>query len=565
MSDPHRRRFGDDAARARDILEVFARYGIAEQAARELGAEGAKGVAGRLADPDLVSLEAGQRLSSALTELGTTWIKLGQSLSMRADLVGDDIAVALSGLQADVPADPPGRAQERLEAELGAPADELYRSFDAVPFASGSVAQVHHAVLKDGTPAVVKVLHDGAEAKVRGDLELMASLARFLESTDPEIARYKPTVMVDQFATMMRQAVDLRHELTSMQRFETELGGFDWLIVPRPYADLSSSGVLTMEQMEGSSVRTAADVEATGWTVNDLTQHVTEAWLHMIFDNGLYHADPHPGNFLLPDSERFVLLDYGDVGYLSGPRRHDVVRLLMAVTDRDVAGLTDILLSVCRAPATTDATALERSVDHWMAEYLPENSTSGERDLGAASTAVMQMLKDFDLSLPSDLAMLIRVMIRLEGFGTQLGSTVTMEEYLVPFLTGYVKEENSLRNTVRRARRTASSWRQVTRDLPRDLGILIQQLRDGDTRVEINFRDPDELTDKLIDGLIASSSLLAASQLLSNRVGPTVKGYSIPGVAAAGAAIVTWRSLAVRRESHTTVAEDVLRFIRRLR
>lgn len=566
MSDRYMRAFGEDVARAREILEVLARYGFAERAARKLGVEGhATGIRGRLVDPELVRLDTGARLTSALVELGTTWIKLGQSLSMRADLIGGEVAQALTGLQADVPADPPGRAQERIAVELGAPVDELYESFEAMPFASGSVAQVHRAVLKDGTEAVVKVLHHGAEAKVRRDLDLMRALASFLESTDPDIARYSPSVMVAEFDRMMMQAVDLRHELSSMQRFDAQLSGLDWLVVPAPFPELSSSGVLTMERMEGSSVRTADDVTAAGWVVNDLTRHVTEAWLHMIFDHGLYHADPHPGNFLVPDSDHVIVLDYGDVGYLSGPRRHDVVRLLMAIIDRDVASLTDILLAVCNAPAATDAKALEREVDRWLSEYLPENSTSGDRDIGAAATAVMQLLRRFDLSLPSDLAILIRVMIRLEGFGAQLGSTVTVEEYLAPFLTGYIREENSLRNAVRRATRSASSWRQVTRDLPRDIGVLVQQLREGDTRMEINFRDPDELTDKIVDGIIASSSLLAASQLMSHRIGPTVKGFSVAGIAAAGVAAATWRNLAVRRQSHRTVAEEVLGVLRRRR
>src|SRR5699024_12253317 len=168
--------------------------------------------------------------------------------------------------------------------------------------------------------------------------------------------------------------------------------------------------------------------------------------------------------------------DYGDIGYLSGPRRHDVVRLLMAIIERDVASLTDILLVVCRAPAATDAKALERAVDHWMSEYLPENSTSGDRDMGAAATAVMQLLRRFDLSLPSDLAILIRVMIRLEGFGAQLGSTATVEEYLAPFLPEAVREEESLRNALRTVTRSADSWCHSTRVLPRDSGRLGEQL-----------------------------------------------------------------------------------------
>ncbi|MCT2357185.1 AarF/UbiB family protein [Brevibacterium casei] len=566
MASPHLTMFGDDAGRAREILEVLARYGIAERSARTLAAaDGSSNLATKFADPELVKLDPGARLTAAFTELGTTWIKLGQSLSMRADLVGSDVAEALSQLQAEVPADPPGKARERVESDLGAPVTELYASFDDEPFASGSVAQAHHAVLKDGTPAVVKVLHYGAEEKVRGDLDLMRKVARFVESADPELARFNPSKAVEQFAEMMTQAMDLRNELRSMQRFTRELSEFDWLLVPTPYPELSATGVLTMEQMEGKQPKNRDDVTGAGWDVNDMTQHVTNAWMSMIFDHGLYHADPHPGNFLIPDPEHLVLLDYGDVGYLAGPRRNDVIRLLTAVIGRDVSDLTDVIIVVCNAPASTDVKDLEMAIDKWMAQYLPEDTASNDIELSAAMNACMQLLHEKELVFPSDLAMLVRVMGRLEGFGIQLGSTVTMEEYLTPYLRRHVMQESSPKKMLERLVRSTTSWTRMARELPRDIEILVQQLRKGETRLEINLRDPDELTDKLIDGLMASSSLLAASQLLANRTGPTVKGISVAGLAAAGVSVVTWRSLTVRRNSHITVTEELMKIARKAR
>ena len=566
MASPHLTMFGDDAGRAREILEVLARYGIAERSARTLAAaDGSSNLATKFADPELVKLDPGARLTAAFTELGTTWIKLGQSLSMRADLVGSDVAEALSQLQAEVPADPPGKARERVESDLGAPVTELYSSFDDEPFASGSVAQAHHAVLKDGTPAVVKVLHYGAEEKVRGDLDLMRKVARFVESADPELARFNPSKAVEQFAEMMTQAMDLRNELRSMQRFTRELAEFDWLLVPTPYPELSATGVLTMEQMEGKQPKNRDDVTGAGWDVNDMTQHVTNAWMSMIFDHGLYHADPHPGNFLIPDPEHLVLLDYGDVGYLAGPRRNDVIRLLTAVIGRDVSDLTDVIIVVCNAPASTDVKELEMAIDKWMAQYLPEDTASNDIELSAAMNACMQLLHEHELVFPSDLAMLVRVMGRLEGFGIQLGSTVTMEQYLTPYLRRHMMQESSPKKMLEKLVRSTTSWTRMARELPRDIEILVQQLRKGETRLEINLRDPDELTDKLIDGLMASSSLLAASQLLANRTGPTVKGISVAGLAAAGVSVVTWRSLTVRRNSHITVTEELMKIARKAR
>lgn len=216
--------------------------------------------------------------------------------------------------------------------------------------------------------------------------------------------------------------------------------------------------------------------------------------------HGLYHADPHPGNFLIPDPEHLVLLDYGDVGYLAGPRRNDVIRLLTAVIGRDVSDLTDVIIVVCNAPASTDVKDLEMAIDKWMAQYLPEDTASNDIELSAAMNACMQLLHEKELVFPSDLAMLVRVMGRLEGFGIQLGSTVTMEEYLTPYLRRHVMRESSPKKMLERLVRSTTSWTRMARELPRDIEILVQQLRKGETRLEINLRDPDELTDKLIDG-----------------------------------------------------------------
>ncbi|HMR49032.1 MAG TPA: AarF/UbiB family protein [Arachnia sp.] len=556
--------FGRDAHRAREILGVFRRYGIAERSARESD-DGEIPVEQPQAAEDVETLTSGQRLCAAFAELGTTWIKLGQSLSMRADLVGAEIAHALEGLQTTVPADPPGAAIATVERDLQRPISALFARFDAEPFASGSVAQAHRAVLLDGTDVVVKVIHDGAPERVRSDLALMTRLAAFAERVDPEIARYDPTTIVRHFAAMMENAVDLRHELTYMQRLAKDLEELDWLRVPRAYTELCSQSVLTMEAMAGSPVRTAADVEAAGWTVNDMTTKVTELWLEMIFSNGLYHADPHPGNFLIADPETLVLLDYGDVGFLPESGRQDVARLLLAVTTRDVPGLTDVLLEICHAPATTDTHALENAVDTWLTNHLPAHSATGDRDLNAAMTAGMEVLHRFELRFPSDLAMLLRVLARLEGFGAQLGSTMTPEELLGPFLRRLTLQQNDLSHIAQRLMRVVAGWGRLARDIPRDLSGLLQQLRMGEARVEINLRDPDGLVDDVVDGLAASASLLGASHLIASGTGPKVKGVSLPGLAAAAFSAVTWWKLTSRRRGHRTAEQKAAALIRRLR
>lgn len=217
-------------------------------------------------------------------------------LSLRSDIVGEGVAHELTKLQANVPADPAGVAHARVVAELGASTDQLYASFDVDAFASGSVAQVHHAVLHDGTKVVVKVIHDGADRKVLQDLDLMHAVALYLEHNDPELAQLRPTILVAEFAQMMQSAVDLTAELDNLQRFSANFTDEADIVVPQAYPDLSTRRVLTMGLVEGVPVDDRDTIEATGWDVDVLVQRAAELYLEMIFRDGIYPADPHPGN-----------------------------------------------------------------------------------------------------------------------------------------------------------------------------------------------------------------------------------------------------------------------------
>ena len=254
-----------------EIAEVLAKYGFAAWVQRGSGLVSArvmKGLVDHYVDPEIVAMSDGERLRRALTELGTTWIKFGQMLSLRPDVVGDDVAVELTKLQATVAADPPGVAQALVERELGAAVSDLYGTFDPEPMASGSVAQVHRATLHDGTAVVVKVLHDGVEHRVLEDLELMDAIATYLEHQDPGFAQLRPTVIVGEFSQMLHDAIDLSQELRNLQRFTLNFADEPDIVIPTPYPELSRRRVLTMSLISGAPFTDRASVEATGWDVD---------------------------------------------------------------------------------------------------------------------------------------------------------------------------------------------------------------------------------------------------------------------------------------------------------
>jgi ubiquinone biosynthesis protein len=534
--------------RLNEMAAVLARHGLAEWAARGGAIATASPVdtmVHRVLSPEEMAASTGERLRGALTELGTTYIKFGQMLSLRPDVVGEDVADELSKLQATVPADPPGVAQRNAERELGGPVSELFGSFDADPFASGSVAQVHRATLVDGTAVAVKVLHDGADVKVHEDIELMQAVAAYLEQEDPELARLRPTILVAEFAAMMSAAVDLREELANLQRFRHNFLGEPDVVIPEPYEELSRQNVLTMSMISGQPFTDRAGVEAAGWDVDTLVQRAANVYLEMIFRDGLYHADPHPGNFLLPDDRHMAILDFGDVGRLTTQRRRQLETLVIAIGTRDVDALIDVVLELTSPPPDVDLSELRADIEAWLNRYLLVGV--GQLDMNGIMSSGMRLLHDHRLVLPADLALLFRVLLRLQGLGRGVGTDVRVTELLQPYVSKMMAERFDPRRIARQVGRSVRSWDHFIAGLPDELHGILEQVRAGQLGVDFRIHDADHAIDRLVDGLVTAASVLAGAQLISRRASPMVGPFSVPGLVAAGVGVVTWQRLVARR------------------
>ncbi|HTT89752.1 MAG TPA: AarF/UbiB family protein [Acidimicrobiales bacterium] len=541
--------------RLNEVARVLARHGLASLVARGGGLAGAaaiQGVVDHVVAPEDAQATDGERLRDALAELGTTFVKFGQMLSLRPDVVGADVAAELSKLQASVPPDPPGVAQAAVERQFARPVSELFGSFEAEPFASGSVAQVHRATLFDGTPVAVKVVHDGAEDRVRADLDVMRAIAGYLEEEDPQLARLRPTVMVAEFDAMMRAAIDMRQERSNLQRFQANFAGEPDVVIPTPYPELSGQKVLTMALITGHRFTDRASVEAAGWDPDELVQRAAAIYLEMIFRDGIFHADPHPGNFVLPDGEHLALLDFGDVGRLTGQRRRQLGSLLIAIAARDVETFIDVVLEMTTPPPGVDVGELRASIELWLDRHLMVGVA--ELDMAEVITSLMALLHQHQLVLPADLALLFRTLLNLQGLGQGVGTEVQVNELLKPYVTQMMTERFDPRALVRQFARAARNWDHFVTRLPGDLQAILQQLRSGQIGVDFRVHDADGAVDRLVDGLVTAASLLAGAELISRRAGPVVGPFSVPGLVVAGVGLLTWQRLIARRQKQTWVS-----------
>ncbi|MGO1317273.1 MAG: ABC1 kinase family protein, partial [Cellulomonadaceae bacterium] len=481
----------------------------------------------------------------------TSWIKLGQTLSMRPDLVGAQIAADLRQLQSGVAPDPDGAALRTVESELGHSVKDLFGSFQRTAMASGSIAEVHKATLPDRTRAVVKVVHAGAPETARADLAIMGALAAQLEADDPEIARLRPTRLLEEFATMLTGAFDLRSEAENLRRFRASFADQPDVAIPEPFADLTARRVLTMTRLEGRTLTDRASIERAGWEPNDLAHRVAEIYLQMIFRDGVFHADPHPGNFLLPGNRTVAILDFGDVGRLTPTRRDQLERLVIAIGTRDVEAVIDAVVDVSAPPPGTDLERLRADLEDWM-----DRSVFVQVDRMDVATIIesgMAVMHRHRLTLPTDLMLLFRVVLGLQGLATAVGVDLDVTQMLAPYVRDMMRHRFSPRRIAREGAHTGRRWARLAQTLPDDLSAALTELRKGEVSINFKLEDPDHLTDRLVDGGIAAASILASAQLVSRRTPPTVAGVSVPGLVGVGVGVATWMRLAASRRERPSV------------
>src|SRR5262245_11550514 len=341
--------------RGTEIVATLSKYGLADWLA-QTNIDFAKDRLSSRAGEAIARLTREARIRLTLTDLGPTFIKLGQLLSTRPDLVGRDLADELKQLQAATPADSQECIQKLVEMELGQPLDELFSEFELTPIASASIGQVHRARLKTGERVVVKVQHAGIEAKVREDLEVLAGLAQLAEQF-PEFKPYRPTANVAEMARTLRRELDFGREERNLNQF-TELFRDDPTVcIPRVHIELSTSRVLTMDMIEGIPLSQPGLIEAAGLDREEVARRGANLYLQMIFTHGFFHADPHPGNILLLPGNVIGLLDFGMVGRIDERLRENIEDMLLAIVQHDTPLLVRIIKQIGQPPRSEEHTS----------------------------------------------------------------------------------------------------------------------------------------------------------------------------------------------------------------
>ncbi|HEX4123599.1 MAG TPA: AarF/ABC1/UbiB kinase family protein [Tepidisphaeraceae bacterium] len=519
-------RFAGDLARAGDVARVLAKYGLAGWLSEfELGAFGKSLKSQDGAVLTEQSFEARVRL--ALTDLGTTFIKLGQMLSTRPHLVGEALAAELGKLRESTPADPPAVALATVETEFGRPIDECFREFDGAALASASIAQAHRAHLKTGKRALVKVQHPGIEGTIRRDLDILQLLAELAEKNE-YLRRYQPVSLIREFTRTTLRELDFRRELRNLQAFRRNFADDPTVIFPRPHPELTTGRVLTMEFLKGVSVADVARLEKLGIDRQEIARIGADVFIKMIFRDGFYHADPHPGNLLVMSDGRIGLVDAGMVGRIDEEFRKRMEDLLLAIGENDAPRLTDAIIEICSAPPGLDHKALGAAVSDFLEEFGSQDL--GQFNMSGALGEISRIIHEYRLIMPGKLSMLIRCLVVLEGTGRLLSPAFNLVEMLQPWQGKILRQRLSLSSQLRNLRRLYADWERIAEAAPRFAMSMMDRLDAGSFVFRLEHRDLNSSVNRLVAGLLISSLLLSSAVLLAHSIGPLKWGYSVLGI-----------------------------------
>jgi ubiquinone biosynthesis protein len=513
--------------RLREILTVLSKYSLADWISR-LDLDFANRFYSKRGDGRTLPEQTHEaRIRLALSELGPTFIKLGQLLSTRADLIGPVLAKELAKLQADAPADPFPAVRSTVEAELGQPLAEVFPTFDEKPLASASIAQVHRARLADGRWVVVKVQHPDIENKMRVDLDIFVGLADLADKHIAELRQYRPRSTAAEFQRTVLREVDFGREERNLQQFAANFRNDSTVRFPEPLSEYSTSRVLTMDLLEGIKLSEPQSLQQAGHDLEEVARRGATVFLEMIFRDGFYHADPHPGNVLVLPGGVLGLIDCGMVGRLDEDTREDIEEMLLAIAQRDGNRLAMILMRLGAAPAELDQAVFSGDIAEFLSYYF---SRSLHRlELAQLLTELTTIIGRHHIVLPANIALLLKVLIMLEGTSRLLNPHFDLMELVRPYQRKLVWRCLSPARRTRKLRKVLQEWSYLGEILPRGLVNLLQQLQHGRFEVHLEHKQLVPALNRLAYGIVTASLVLGSSLLLAMNTPPLLAGVSLIG------------------------------------
>jgi len=518
--------------RFRDIVGVLFKYGF-DDVAERLQLPGKILIAKtRIAVPEMTTWE---RLRHSLEELGPTFVKFGQILSLRGDLLPVELIKELEKLQDSVAPVPFEEIMGVLKKALKRPLEEVFSVIDEEPLAAGSLAQVHGAVLRDeNVPVALKIRRPDIVRVVEIDLKILEGAVPYL-SEHLEFARtYDFVNLVKELKRALLRELNFTLEARNMQIISQGLAGEKDVIIPQVYEDYTRSSVLTMDLIEGVKLK---DLDPENIAEREqLARTGIKLVVKQVLENGFFHADPHPGNFLIVDGEKVCLLDWGVVGILPSETRYELVELIAAIVDMEAEKVFDILLSLTGANvAQINEKLLLRDILEIL--HLYHSVTIGRLDLGQLLMDLNNMLRTHHIKLPSDLALMFKTMVTAEGTARQIYPDLNVIAEIEPFINKLGIERWSISQVWRRFTRQLRLYLKLQSSLPGAIQRILQKVEQGELDIKFKHenlgglqKSLDNVSNRLSFSIILGAVIIGSSMIITTGVKPLIFGYPAIGL-----------------------------------
>jgi len=463
----------------------------------------------------------GVRIRQALEDLGPIFVKFGQTLSTRRDLLPEDVAEELVKLQDRVPAFSGVEARKIVEKSQGRPIGEIFREFEESPLASASIAQVHCAVLFSGESVVVKVLRPGVEKRIRSDLGLLFELARLAQRFWPEARRLRPVEVVAEFEKTILDELDLVREAANASEIRRRFEDSPIIYIPKVYWDYTRTEVMVMERINGIPVGDVARLKREGIDLKLLAERGVEIFFTQVFRDNFFHADMHPGNIFVAPGARYIAVDFGIVGSISKADQHYVAENFLAFFRRDYRRVAEMHIESGWVPATTRAEEFESAIRS-VCEPIFEKPLK-DISYGHLLLRLFQVARRFDMEVQPQLVLLQKTLLNIEGLGRDLYPELDLWKTAKPFLETWYKNRVGPQAVLRKVREQLPEWAQQWPEVPAMIHDVLQRAADGRLEMRVDSREFDRMREEMrrnqrrtVGGIGGAALVLSSALVLVN-------------------------------------------------
>ncbi len=496
-----------------------------------------------------------ERVRMALEELGPAFVKLGQILSTRPDLIPVEFVREFEKLQDDVPPFAYDDAKQIVEGEFSQALEDIFEAFEEVPLAAASIGQAHRARLKDGEDVIVKVQRPGIRKTIEVDLEIMLHLASLMERHLEEGTTYRPTQIVAEFARSIEKEIDYAVEASHMERFAWQFQGDMSIYVPKVFREVSTQRVLTSEYIDGIKASEIDRIDKEGLDRKIITTRGADLILKQIFEYGFFHADPHPGNiFVLPDN-LICYLDYGMMGEIDRQTREDSAELVYSLAQRDVSKTVRAVLKLAEWDEQPHVRILERDVADFMGQYLYKPLK--DLEMGKLLQDLLELLSRHHLRIRQDLFLMLKALTTWEGVGLSLYPHFEMMERTAPFIKSIRTAQMRPERIVDDMFESGIDLIRFVRELPSELSELFLQVKQGKLKMEFEhrglepmLRKQDQTSNRVAFSIVIASLIIVSGLIVLSKTPPFL--FGIPIIAIIGFLLAVgmgaWLLIAILRK-----------------